>query len=115
MPEWYGPLRRLKEFLFGRVPSQTVQPRQLGAALLRRLADGGISALTDDELMELVQYLLTNRSLRRPLQGSVNFMASVAARYRMKGEITPRQRQGILNVLERAYPHNLAAELRRKG
>lgn len=108
---------RLKEWLFGRIPSRTVTPRKVGATLLKKLSEDGdgIRALTDSELMDLVTYLLTNRSLRRPLYGSTDFMSSVAAQYRKKGRISAKQRKGVLNVLERAYPHNLAAELRRKG
>lgn len=116
MADWRSPLRRLKEALFGTMPGRTVGARRFGAEFLKRLTDGGIGVreLSDDDLMELVQYLLTNRSLRRPLQGNERFLSSVEGQYRKKGSISERQRTGILNVIERSYPHNLAAELRKK-
>ena len=117
MLDWRSPFDRIRAVLFGTIPSRGVTPRAFGASLLNKLADGenGLRNLTDDELMEVVQYLLTNRSLRRPLQGSEPFLTSVASHYRKRRDITPKQRIGIFNVLERAYPHNLAAELRSKG
>jgi hypothetical protein len=36
----------------------------------------------------------------------------VSAQYSKKGTISDKQRQAIYNVLERAYPHNLAYVLR---
>ena len=105
---------RLWEKLFGRIPSRSVPARKLGAALLKRITeeDGALDGLSGRELVELVEYLLTNRSLRRPLRGSAQFLESVTVQFRKKGRISSKQRRAILNILERAYPHNLAYELR---
>ena len=106
---WY----RLRLWLFGYTPPHGGGARRIGTALIDRIAHGHLQELTDDDLMLLVEYLITNRPLRTPLRGNTRFLDSVAAQYHRKGQISAKQRQAILNILERAYPHNLAAELRR--
>ena len=73
----------------------------------------GLGSLGTAELVELTEFLLTNRPLRRALRGNTRFLESVCAQYRRKGRLSGKQRTGVLNILERAYPHNLAAELQR--
>ena len=68
--------------------------------------------LRDEDLISLVEYLLTNGTLRRPLQGNVRFLQSVAVRFRRRNTLSLKQREGILKILLKAYPHNLAHELR---
>jgi len=106
-------LDRMRTWLFGRVPSGTGQARRIGTALLHQIAHGGVRELSEPDLMELVDYLLTTASLRSPLRGNTRFLSSVAAQYHKKRALSPKQRQAIYNILERAYPHNLAVELRR--
>lgn len=65
------------------------------------------------DLMELVDFVLTTPQLRCPLRGNTRFLDSVAAQYHRKLQLSPKQRQATYNVLERAYPHNVAAELKR--
>lgn len=104
---------RLRRWLFGSIPAGTGRARSVGTTLIHQIAHGGLRALSDEELMELIDYLLTTPQLRRPLRGNTRFLGSVAAQYHRKRQLTSRQRQAIYNILERAYPHNLAAELRR--
>jgi hypothetical protein len=104
---------RLRKLLFGSVPQHGQVARRVGTRLIDRIAHGELRTLEDAELMELVDYLLTRSQLRTPLRGNTRFLESVAAQFHRKRAISARQRQGILNILERAYPHNLAAELRR--
>ena len=106
-------LERLRRLLFGSVPRHGGGARRMGTRLIDRIAHGELRALEDAELMELVDYLLTRPQLRTPLRGNTRFLESVAAQFHRKETISIRQRQGILNILERAYPHNLAAELQR--
>ena len=106
-------LTRLRAWLFGREPEGAGTARQVGTRLIHQISHGGLRDLGDSELMDLVDYLLTTPQLRYPLRGSTRFLQSVAAQYHRNRSISPKQRQGILNVLEQAYPHNLAAELKR--
>jgi len=103
----------IREFLFGYQPRHGGQARKVGTALIHQIAHGGLRDLDVDRLMELVDFLLTTPQLRRPLRGNTRFLGSVAARYHRNRQLTQRQIQAIYNILERAYPHNLAAELRR--
>jgi hypothetical protein len=105
-------LDRWRTWLFGSTEVTRASIRQFGARLIEKIAMGGLQTLSDDELMAVVDRLLTSRSLRVPLRGNVRFLGSVAAQYHRKRTLTPKQRQAILNILERAYPHNLAAELK---
>ncbi len=106
-------LRRLREMLFGSRVSHGGTARSFGKGMLQELETQGLCSLSDEDLISLVEYLLTHKELRRPLRGNARFLQSVAAQYRRRGNVTAKQRQGVLNVLERAYPHSLAAELMR--
>src|SRR5689334_10373237 len=103
---------RLKVWLFGAVPHHGGAARRVGTALLGQLSAGGIRSLDTPALMELVNYILTSAPLRKPLHGNTRFLQSVSAQYSKKGTISDKQRHAIYNVLERAYPHNLAYVLR---
>jgi len=107
-------MERGTQFLFGSAAVRGQGARGFGVTLLNRLLedDNALRELSDVELVSLVEYLLTNRSLRRPLQGNVRFLQSVTVQFRRKGSMSLKQRGGVLNILERAYPHNLAHELR---
>lgn len=104
---------RLQRWLFGSGAARNSgSARRIGTALIHQIAHGGIRQLSDEELMELVDYLLTTPQLRKPLHGNSRFMNSVASQYHRKRKLSARQRQAIYNILEKAYPHNLAVELR---
>jgi hypothetical protein len=107
-----GALGRLRAWLFGTSPRPLRSARRQAAALIGRIAEGGLRALRDDELMDLVDLLLEHPEFRVPLRGNVRFLDSVSRQYAAKQRITQKQRSAIHNVLERAYPHNLAVELR---
>jgi hypothetical protein len=106
-------LERLRTWLFGNIPAHGGQARRLGTALIHQIAHGGLRTLKEEELMQMVDYLLTTPQLRYPLRGNTRFLESVAAQYHRKHELSPKQLQAVYNILERAYPHNLAAELKR--
>lgn len=106
-------LSRIKEWLFGTVPHHGGHARGVGTALIDRIANGGLRNLDESQLMDLVNFLLTTPQLRRPLRGNARFLQSVSSGYSRKRSISPAQRQAIYNILEKAYPHNLAAELGR--
>ena len=104
---------RVRVWLFGTTPPHGGQARRIGVGLIGQITHGGLHSLSDPALMELVDYLLTTSQLRTPLRGNTRFLESVAAQYHRKQTISAKQRQAIHNILERAYPHNLAAELKR--
>ena len=106
-------LSDIKDWLFGTVPHHGGRARGIGTALIDRIVNGGLRGLDSDQLMQLVNFLLTTPQLRRPLRGNARFLQSVSASYSKKNVLSAAQRQAILNILERAYPHNLAAELNR--
>ena len=108
-----GLFGRLRTWLFGSTPRHGGAARRIGVALIRQIAEGGVHALDDDDLMSLTGFIATTRELRIPLRGNRRFIDSVTVQYLRKRKISPAQRQAVLNILERAYPHNLAAELRR--
>lgn len=105
-------IARLRVWLFGSVPAHGGKARSIGTALIHQIAHGGLRTLNDQQLVELVNYLLTSPPLRKPLRGNTRFLQSVSARHSKNGSISDKQRQAIYNVLERAYPHNLAYVLR---
>jgi hypothetical protein len=107
-----GLIARLRVWLFGNVPAHGGKARRIGTALISQIAHGGLRALNEQQLIELVNYLLTSPPLRKPLRGNTRFLQSVSAQYSKKGSMSDKQRQAIYNILEKAYPHNLAAELR---
>lgn len=102
---------RIREIFFGSSSIRKLSGKSAATALIEQIAHGGLRSLSDDKLMSLVGVLLDNTGTRVPLRGNARFLDSVARQWSRKGSISARQRQGILNVLERAYPHNLAAEL----
>jgi hypothetical protein len=103
----------VRDRLFGTKPRHGGEARRDVWRLLQAIDREGLRTLQDGDLMALVDQLLTIPQLRRPLRGNVRFLGSVARSYHRKGTITPRQRTGIENVLQRAYPHNVVAELLR--
>jgi len=103
---------RIRQWLFGSKSVRPATTKATATALIDRIAHGGLRGLSDQDLMDVVELLLANFGLRTGLRGNVRFLDSVLRQWGRKGTISPRQRQGILNVLERAYPHNLAAVLR---
>lgn len=107
-PSWF----RLREWLFGSAAVRASTPKSTATFLIDQIAHGSVRTLPDDRLMALVDLLLDQPGLRAGLRGNTRFLESVSRQWAKRQQITPRQRQGILNVLERAYPHNLAAELR---
>jgi hypothetical protein len=102
----------IREWLFGPVRASTTSPRMMATSLIQQIAHGGIRPLSDEHLMALVDMVLDDSGLRRGLRGNVRFLESVSQQYARKRQVSARQRQALYNVLERAYPHNLAAELR---
>lgn len=106
-------LAQLRAWLFGSVPSHGGHARRMGTALIHQIAHGGLRTLSEEQLMQMVDYLLTTPPLRQPLRGNTRFLESVASQYHRKQQLSAKQLQAIYNILERAYPHNLAAELQR--
>jgi hypothetical protein len=104
---------RLRDHLFGTRPRHGGGARAAGRSLLAALLDGQVARLDDRELMNLIDELLTHPQLRRPLRGNTRFLGSVARGFHRRHSLTPNQRVAVLRVLEKAYPHNLAGELRR--
>ncbi len=107
-----GPFQRLRVWLFGSRSARPVTTRSTATALIDQIAHGGARSLPDSQLMQLVDLLVTQPGLRRGLRGNTRFLENVRAQFVKKQVISARQRQGLLNVIEKAYPHNLAAELR---
>jgi hypothetical protein len=105
-------LRRLRELLFGHTPMNHGTVRRRGAELLTAISDGDLERLRPDQLVDLTEVILTIGPLRKPLHGNTRFLQSVCSQYRKKGVLSPRQRRGMLNILQKAYPHNLAVDLR---
>lgn len=106
-------LKSLREWLFGVQPDHGGHARRLGSELVAKLTSTGLAGLAPDQLVDLVEFLLTNSALRRPLRANTRFLQNVTSRYRRNGRLSAKQIQAIRNILERAYPHNLAAELTR--
>lgn len=102
---------RVRQWLFGSKSVRLTSAKSTATALIDRIAHGGLRGLSDEQLMSVVELLLANVGLRTGLRGNVRYLDSVSRQWGKKGSISARQRQGILNVLERAYPHNLAAVL----
>ena len=103
---------KLREVFFGSASVRGITGKAAATNLIDQIVHGGLRSLADGQLMSLVELLVTTPAMRTPLRGSTRFLDSVTRQWRTKRTISPRQRQGILNILERAYPHNLAAELR---
>jgi hypothetical protein len=103
---------RMREWLFGPVRTTHGSPRMVATSLIQQIAHGGLRSLSDEQLMALVDMLLDEHGLRTGLRGNARFMQSVSRQYSRKRQISAKQRHAIYNILERAYPHNLAAELR---
>ena len=103
---------KLREVFFGSASVRGVTGKAAATTLIDQIVHGGLKSLPDEQLMALVGLLVTTPGMRTPLRGSVRFMDSVMRQWQKKRAISARQRQGILNILEKAYPHNLAAELR---
>jgi hypothetical protein len=97
----------LRRFLFG----APVGARAAAVPLLGTTIQGELHATNDVELMLVVFRILGDPSFRAALRGNVRFMESVGRQYDKRGTITPRQRTAVIRILERAYPHNLAAIL----
>lgn len=108
-------VERIRVWLFGSkgssLPPAPGGSRGIATGLIHRIAHGGLRGITDAELMEVVDAILNDPGLYSGLYGNARFLGSVSRHWFRKGAISARQRQGILNVLERAYPHNLAARL----
>lgn len=104
---------RVREWLFGPVPTGHSSSKLIATSLIQQIAHGGIRSLSDDRLMAVVDLLLGDVGLRTALRGNARFLESVSAQYQKKQRISSKQRQALYNILERAYPHNLAAELSR--
>lgn len=104
---------RIREWLFGPIPVGRSSSRLIATSLIQQIAHGGLRSLSDERLMALVDLLLDNPGLRTALRGNARFLESVSRQYGKKRQISARQRQALYNILERAYPHNLAAELSR--
>jgi hypothetical protein len=104
---------QLRRWLFGGGSTRAGRARRIGTSLIRRIAHGELRQLEEAQLMELVDFILTTPQLRYPLRGNTRFLDSVAAQYHRKRQLSARQLQAVFNILERAYPHNLAAELKR--
>ena len=97
----------LRRFLFGDRPGT----RAGGVSLIGATTMGQLREVSDAELMLLVYRILGEPTYRTALRGNVRFMESVGRRYHGKRTITPKQRDAVIRILERAYPHNLAAIL----
>jgi len=112
-----GRFERFRAWLFGTRPQAFDRrfegSRGIATGLIHRIAHGGLRGLPDAELMHVVDAVLSNPELRAGLYGNTRFLMSVARQWTRRRTISARQRQGLLNVLERAYPHNLAALLQR--
>lgn len=103
---------RLREVFFGSASVRGITGKAAATTLIDQIAHGGLRSLSDEKLMSLVDLLLNTPAMRVPLRGNARFLDSVSRQWSKKTTISPRQRNGILNILEKAYPHNLAAELR---
>ena len=104
MADLLGALRR---FLFG----DRRGVRAGGVSLISATTLGELRSASDAELMLLVYRILGEPTYRSGLRGNVRFMESVGRQYHGKRTITPKQRAAVIRILERAYPHNLAAIL----
>lgn len=103
---------RFRVWLYGPTLGSAGSAKRDATELIARIAHRGLQGLSDEELMQVVEVVARRDELRVPLRGNVRFIDSVLAQWERKGSITLRQRVGLMNILERAYPHNLAAELR---
>lgn len=108
-----GFLGRLREWLHGKPATNTPAERRDATQLVATLLDGELRRLSDQDLGALIEVLLGTPTYRTALRGNARFLESVARRFAKTGEISYKQRYAIYNVLERAYPHNLAAGLLR--
>jgi hypothetical protein len=106
-----GFLGALRDWLY-RKPATPSSPKRDAVELISKLTSGELRRLSDDELNQLIRVLLTTAGHRTALRGNVRFLESVTNGYAKRGSFTFKQRQAVYNILERAYPHNLAAELR---
>lgn len=106
-----GLVLRVREWLFGPVPVGTSPSKLVATSLIQQIAHRGVRSLSDNSLMALVGLLLDNPGLRTGLRGNARFLESVSRQYAKKRRISPKQRLALCNILERAYPHNLAATL----
>jgi len=104
---------RVREWLFGPIPTRHSSSKLVATSLIQQIAHGGVRSLSDEGLLALVEMILQAPGLRIALRGNVRFLESVSAQYGKKSTISAKQRQALYNILERAYPHNLAAELGR--
>ncbi len=108
---WLGELRT---WLFGAPAPATPAARVDATALLEKLLHGSLRELGDPDLMQLVGAILDSPALQEGLRGNRRFMMSVHGRWQRLGRLSPKQRSAIFNILERAYPHNLAATMLRR-
>ena len=104
-------LRRLRAWWNGNLGTTVAPEREQATTLIRKLAHGELRRLSDPELVDLAGVLLSTPHLREPLRGNARFLESVAAQYARKRTLSVKQRFALYNILERAYPHNLAVHL----
>lgn len=108
MSGFFGALR---DWLYRR-PTIGMSPKRDAVELIGKLTAGDLRRLTDEELNDLISTLLKTSGHRTALRGNVRFLESVTKGYARRKSFTFKQRYAVYNILERAYPHNLAAELR---
>lgn len=106
-----GFIGALRQWLYDR---SAIAPsaRRDAVELIGKSSSGQLRRLADEELAALVGTLLASREYRTALRGNVRFLDSVSKQYAKKRSFSLKQRYALYNILERAYPHNLAAELR---
>ena len=102
----------LRGWLYSK-PVDRATPRRDAVELIGKLSSGELRRLSDEDLNGLIVTLVSTPGHRTALRGNVRFLESVAKGYEKRGSFTFKQRYALYNILERAYPHNLAAELRR--
>ncbi len=102
---------RLKRWLLGTPAREDPPVHRVSRQVLDNVVAQRVSLLDDEGLVTLVELVLTTPMMRKALHGNERFLRSVAMQYRKKRCLSPRQRRGVLNVLERAYGHNLAYQI----
>lgn len=105
-----GLLVALRGWLYGNAAKVT--SRRDAVELIGKASSGELRRLTDQSLYDVIQVLLSVSGYRTALRGNVRFLESVSKSYTKRRRFTLKQRYALYNILERAYPHNLAAELR---
>lgn len=106
-------LARLRQWLFNARPTVQREQRRDVTKLLQQLVEGQVRRVSDDDLIALVEELGADPRYKVALRGNTRFLRSVATHFARKRRLTMKQRYAVYNILERAFPRNLPADLLR--